>query len=131
MDAFRRGAGWWPALVLIPLLFTATGCARTPPPPPPQTRVGHPQRGAQLIQQYGCGSCHTIPGIARADGLVGPPLTRFGARSYIAGQLPNNADNLRRWITDPQRVEPGTAMPNLGVSAVDAADIVAYLYTLD
>ena len=118
------------ALAALPLV-AVTGCASTSPPPPPESRAGRPDRGAQLIAQYGCGSCHTIPGIGRADALVGPPLTRFGARSYIAGELPNNADNLRRWITDPQAVEPGTAMPNLGVNAIDAQDIAAYLYTLD
>ncbi|MFD2765321.1 c-type cytochrome [Micromonospora eburnea] len=116
-------------LVGLPMVVV-TGCASTaPPPPPPESRNGRPDRGAQLIAQYGCGSCHTIPGVNRADGLVGPPLTSFGARTYIAGELPNNADNLRRWITDPQSVEPGTAMPNLGVSAIDAQDIAAYLYT--
>ena len=118
------------ALMLLPVV-AVTACASTTTPPPPESRNGQPDRGAELIAQYGCGSCHTIPGVNRADGLVGPPLTRFGARSYIAGELPNNADNLRRWITDPQAVEPGTAMPKLGVTAIDAQDIAAYLYTLD
>ncbi|MGW4298001.1 c-type cytochrome [Micromonospora chersina] len=117
-------------LAALPVL-AVTGCASTSAPPPPESRTGRPDRGAKLIAQYGCGSCHTVPGVDRAGGLVGPPLTRFGARSYIAGELPNNADNLRRWITDPQAVEPGTAMPKLGVSAIDAQDIAAYLYTLD
>ncbi|PWU48325.1 cytochrome C [Micromonospora globispora] len=117
-------------LALLPLV-AVTGCGSAPPPPPPETHTGRPDRGAQLIAQYGCGSCHTVPGVKGADGLVGPPLTRFGARSYIAGELPNNADNLRHWISDPQSVEPGTAMPNLGVKPIDAQDIAAYLYTLD
>ncbi|MGC3864263.1 c-type cytochrome [Micromonospora chersina] len=123
---------WLLATVLAALpILAVTGCASTSAPPPPESRTGRPDRGAKLIAQYGCGSCHTVPGVDRAGGLVGPPLTRFGARSYIAGELPNNADNLRRWITDPQAVEPGTAMPKLGVSAIDAQDIAAYLYTLD
>jgi cytochrome c len=130
MKRLRRLGALGAALTLVPVA-AVTGCAPTAPPPPPEVRNGSPDRGAELIAQYGCGSCHTIPGVNRADGLVGPPLTRFGARSYIAGQLPNNADNLRRWISDPQAVEPGTAMPKLGVSAIDAQDIAAYLYTLD
>ncbi|MFC4859441.1 c-type cytochrome, partial [Actinophytocola glycyrrhizae] len=80
---------------------------------------------------YGCGSCHTVPGVDGADGLVGPPLTRFGARSYIAGALPNTGDNLQHWIRDPQEVEPGTAMPDLDVSELEARDIAAYLLTLE
>ncbi|MGC1212392.1 MAG: c-type cytochrome [Micromonospora sp.] len=127
----RVSRGVWLMAAAIAVVAVVAGCASAAPPPPPESRVGRPDRGAELIAQYGCGSCHTIPGVNRANGLVGPPLTRFGARSYIAGELPNNADNLRRWISDPQSVEPGTAMPNLGVSAIDAQDIAAYLYTLD
>lgn len=99
--------------------------------PPPESDLGDPVRGRQAIADYGCGSCHLVPGVTQADGLVGPPLTRFGARSYVAGALPNTAENLRRWIMDPQGVEPGTAMPDLGVTAVDARDIAAYLLTLE
>jgi len=126
----RRNRFLWPAgLALVCVVVTA--CTRVPPPPPPEAGSGLPDRGAPLIERYGCGSCHTVPGIDRANGLVGPPLTRFGARSYVAGELPNNAENLRRWIEDPQAVEPGTAMPDLGVGPIDAQDIAAYLLTLD
>jgi cytochrome c len=119
-----------PTLVVLAAVIALTACVRVPPPPPAATGDGYPERGAKLIQQYGCGGCHTVPGVDRADGLVGPPLTRFGARSYIAGELPNNANNLRHWIQDPRSVEPGTAMPDLGVSEIDARDIAAYLFTL-
>lgn len=98
--------------------------------PPQVARSGDAERGATLISSYGCASCHTVPGVAGADALVGPPLTSFARRSYIAGELPNNETNLQRWIESPQAVEPGTAMPDLGVSPEDAADITAYLYTL-
>ena len=121
----------WPVAGALAVALASNACATVPAPPPPQVPDGNPERGAQLIEQFGCGSCHTVPGIRGADGLVGPPLTRFGARSYIAGELTNNAANLQRWIRDPQAVEPGTAMPNLGVSDVDAQDIAAYLFTLD
>jgi cytochrome c1 len=55
----------------------------------------------------------------------------MGRRGYIAGHLPNNGPNLIRWIRDPQQVDPGNAMPDLGVGDVDARDIAAYLFTLD
>lgn len=87
--------------------------------------------GRTAIRRYGCGSCHTIPGIKDADALVGPPLERFRRRSFIAGQLANTEANLRRWIMDPQEVEPGTAMPDLDVTADDARNIAAYLESLD
>lgn len=91
---------------------------------------GSPERGKQQIVAYGCGSCHTIPGIDRARGLVGPPLTQFARRVYVAGEVPNNARFLTQWISVPQSIEPGTAMPNLGVTEAQARDIAAYLYTL-
>lgn len=91
---------------------------------------GNARLGASLIEGYRCGACHTIPGIKDADGLVGPPLTLFARRTYIAGELPNTPPNLIRWIRDPPAVEPGTAMPVLGLSRRQAADVAAYLYTL-
>lgn len=91
---------------------------------------GNPVHGKQLIQSYGCGACHTIPGIRTAQGVVGPPLTFFARRTMIAGELPNSPDNLIRWIENPAAVEPKTAMPNLGLTSEQAHDVAAYLYTL-
>lgn len=95
-----------------------------------QVPGGDPSRGNQAIQRYTCGACHDIPGVPRANGDVGPPLTNFARRGFIAGLLPNTPDNLTRWIEDPQGVKPGVDMPNMGVSDSDARDIAAYLYTL-
>lgn len=91
---------------------------------------GDPERGRHLIPEYGCGSCHVIPGVPGAQGKVGPPLTHFAERSFIAGNLRNEPAALARWIRFPGEVEPGTAMPDLGVSEAHARDIAAYLYTL-
>ena len=91
---------------------------------------GDAERGRAALTAYGCGSCHTIPGVAGARSMVGPPLTDFGVREYIAGQLVNTPDNLVRWIADPQSIEPGTVMPDLGVAPQQALDMAAYLHTL-
>jgi cytochrome c2 len=96
-----------------------------------QVPGGNPQRGVDAIQRYGCGSCHVIPGVDGADALVGPPLIRWADRKTIAGELPNETTQLIRWIQDPQEVEPGTDMPDLGISEQEARDIAAYLFTLD
>jgi cytochrome c1 len=90
---------------------------------------GDVQMGHDAILRYGCGACHHIPGVAGADTFVGPPLNRFAQRHFIAGNLPNTADNLIYWIQFPQLVEPGTAMPDLNVSETDARNIAAYLYS--
>lgn len=130
-----RGTALAPPLLLVCLAvavaFAVSACASTPGrTPPPQVPGGRPNRGAQAIKRYGCGSCHVIPGIEGAAGKVGPPLNDFSERGYIAGELPNNGDNLVRWIMDPRQVEPGTDMPDLGVDEAQARDIAAYLFTL-
>ncbi len=91
---------------------------------------GDPGRGHELIERYGCGSCHTIPGVTGANGLVGPPLLWFSRRTYIAGELPNTPDNLVHWVKAPKSIEPATAMPTLGLDDQQARDVAAYLYTL-
>ena len=91
---------------------------------------GDPEAGEHLIRTFGCGSCHVVPGIRGANGMVGPPLDHFARRAFIAGEVPNDEDYLIRWIEVPQAIEPGTAMPNLGVSEGQARSIAAYLYTL-
>ncbi len=91
---------------------------------------GDPRNGAHLIRKFGCGTCHTIPGIADADGFVGPPLNAIGRRGYLAGKLQNTPDNMVKWLRDPQAVVPGNVMPNMGVDQAQARDITAYLYTL-
>lgn len=98
----------------------------------PHTLVpgGDPARGRTAIALYGCGSCHAIGGITGARGRVGPPLTGIAERTMIAGEVPNTPEMIVRWIRNPQAIEPGTAMPNLGVDERTARDIAAYLYTL-
>lgn len=91
---------------------------------------GEPSRGKVAIARYGCGSCHEIPGVSAASGLVGPPLHSIADRTYLAGHLPNTPQNMMRWIQDPQSADPGTAMPDMNVTGQDARDITAYLYTL-
>ena len=90
---------------------------------------GSVARGKLLFANYGCGGCHTATGLPQAHGSVGPPLDGVGARGIIAGKLENKPDNLEQWIENPQKITPGTAMPNLGVTPNDARDLAAFLYT--
>ena len=86
-------------------------------------------RGRGKIAAYGCGSCHRIDGVPGANARVGPPLDSYADRAYIAGAVPNTPEALVRWIMDPQSIEPGTVMPDLGIVEGDARDIAAYLYS--
>ena len=92
--------------------------------------LGDADLGREKIEAYGCPACHTIPGIRGADALVGPPLTGWSERGYIAGQVPNEPDNLVAWLMDPPAIDEDTAMPDLGVDEADARDMAAYLYSL-
>lgn len=110
--------------LLIALL--AAACAKREMP----AVSGDADKGKQLIQQYGCTACHIVPGVKGPKGMVGPSLEHVATRTYIGGKLQNNAQNMSRWLQNPQAFDPNNAMPNLGVTPNDARDITAYLYTL-
>ena len=118
------------AVAVSVLVFAACGTGDQRRQTAQVSTGGNVHRGAEMIQYYGCGSCHIIPGISGAAGLAGPPLSGIGNRIYIAGVLQNTPDNMMRWIENPKAVDEKTVMPNLGVTPKDATDIAGYLYTL-
>jgi cytochrome c2 len=116
--------------VVVATVLLMVACSQDNQPPTRVVTGGSPDVGKRLIKQYGCGSCHEIPGVKGADGLVGPPLIKFGRRGFIAGRLANTPDNLIRWLDNPKDVDSLTDMPDLGVSPRQARDIAAYLEQL-
>lgn len=114
--------------ILILSLLSACSGEVNGVPEPRTASESNIAAGRRLIASYGCGSCHSIPGIPGADAMAAPPLNCFYERTYIAGRLANTRQNLTRWIQNPQQVEPGTAMPNLGVRSEEADEIASYLY---
>ena len=115
---------------LLAVMWTAAGCGAGDSPQTARTisLAGDAKRGLELIQRYGCGGCHVIPDVPHARGQVGPPLKGIARRAYLGGVLPNTPDNMSLWIRVPQSFEPGSAMPNLGLSEAEARDVTAYLY---
>ena len=87
---------------------------------------GDPGKGMVAIGKYGCGGCHTIPGVDGATATVGPPLTNIASRTVLGGHLQNTPANMITWIQN----DPKNVMPDMGVTDQDARDITAYLYTL-
>jgi cytochrome c len=116
------------AAVILPALCLFIGGCK---PAASNTRGvdGDAARGKLLAVEYGCPACHAIPGMP-VQGLVGPPLTGIGERSYLAGRLANTPENLVRWVRFPREVDPNTLMPNMGVSESDGRDLAAFVYTL-
>jgi cytochrome c2 len=113
-------------ILLVLMAAALAGCSK-------HTKVdplsgGNPQAGKQLLDRYGCAACHEIKGVNQARSQVGPSLKEIRDASYVAGVLPNSADNLEKWIMHPREIDPKTAMPDLGVTRAEARDRAAYLY---
>jgi cytochrome c oxidase subunit 2 len=92
----------------------------------PNTRVGR-----ELFLSLACAGCHKVEGTTAA-GKIGPDLTHLMSKQSIAGGAlsPVNEENLKRWISNPPAVKPGTLMPKLDLSEQQINDIVLFLQTL-
>jgi cytochrome c len=119
-------------VVLVVAVFVALPAISGPARPERVVEVpgGDAARGSAAFVDYGCHSCHRIPGVQGADSLVAPPLDAWGERSFVAGRLPNTPDAVMTWIMDPQEIDPGNAMPDMGVPESVARDMAAYLFEL-
>ena len=97
---------------------------------PMAAMTGDAAKGEQLFMNGACIGCHTVNG-TKAQGKVGPNLTHLANRKYFAGDVfENNAANLKRWLSNPPAMKPGTVMPNLHLSPSDIDALVAYLTSL-
>jgi cytochrome c oxidase subunit 2 len=87
-------------------------------------------RGEKVFREKTCGVCHTIRGVT-VDTQVGPDLTHFASRRSIGtGVLPNSPDEVRRWLTEPQRIKPQCHMPDFHLTAAELEDLTALLVGL-
>jgi cytochrome c oxidase subunit 2 len=97
---------------------------------PADTEAAASVAGFQAFQGAGCVACHSINGTSAAA-VIGPNLTHVASRGMIAsGLLVNNEANLKKWISNPPAVKPGSKMPNLKLSEEQVASLAAYLQTL-
>ncbi|MBC8089652.1 MAG: cytochrome c oxidase subunit II [Phycisphaerae bacterium] len=86
--------------------------------------------GRANFMQSGCAACHTIRA-TMAGGRLGPELTHIASRlTLAAGSFPNTAENMYKWISDPQLHKPGSAMPTVPLSAAQLQSVAHYLATL-
>jgi cytochrome c oxidase subunit 2 len=88
------------------------------------------QRGREVFLAATCPQCHSIRGTL-AGASFGPDLTHVGSRSTIgAGVLPNTAENLIRWVRNPQDFKPGNKMPAHDLNDADLQALADYLGSL-
>lgn len=116
--------------LIIPVAIVFLAFRHIPVQSQPIVPNGNVSQGQVLLESWGCGSCHTIPGVTGATGKVGPALDHLSDRSYIAGHLQNTPENMIQWIMNPQEVSPGVDMPDSNVPEGVARDMAAYLYSL-
>ena len=83
--------------------------------------------GLQVFVESGCANCHAIRG-TRADAHVGPDLTHVASRQTLAaGTIPNDREQLREFIRDPQAIKPGAKMPQLPQTPSQTDALARYL----
>ena len=97
-------------------------------------------QGEQVFLHSGCVSCHVIDGVANIGKIhIGPNLTHFGSRQWIAGEvLPNQPAELADWIHSAQTYKSGSDMPDFNGSPGSQGNLttdqlnalVAYLESL-
>ncbi len=94
---------------------------------PPVPEEGPGRQGALLFQRKTCGNCHAIKGTP-ADAHIGPDLSHVASRAtLLSGMMINNAENLRKWLSDPQKVKMGAHMPDFNLSDKEITDLQTYL----
>jgi len=77
-----------------------------------------------------CVNCHRVRGTSAA-GSYAPDLTHLMSRlTLAAGILPNNEQNLDRWVANPQKMKVGCLMPAFAFSEGRRKEIIHYLTTL-
>jgi cytochrome c oxidase subunit II len=87
-------------------------------------------QGRKQFEAQACINCHAVAGTV-ANGRFGPDLTHLMSRDTLAsGAMPNNAENLARWIDDPDTFKHGSLMPSMHLTKTQIDQITAYLVTL-
>jgi cytochrome c oxidase subunit 2 len=88
------------------------------------------REGKQAFLSQSCVNCHRVRGTL-AQGGYAPDLTHLmGRQTLAAGMVPNNHDNLRQWVDNPNTIKPGCLMPDFGLNERDRGLIADYLETL-
>ncbi|TVQ98037.1 MAG: cytochrome c [Deltaproteobacteria bacterium] len=88
-------------------------------PPAAAVADGLVERGMEVYEALRCASCHAIDGV----GSPRSPLDGVGSRL--------DADEIRLWIVDPQRMRPGIRKPAYDDLARDDLEaLMAYMESL-
>jgi cytochrome c2 len=120
----RRIKLWSAALAATGAILTSgVACAQ----------AGDAAKGSDVYDDR-CGGCHVIGGVGQGPSLAGVVGRKAGAAPSFAytaalkgSGLTWTAANLDRWLTDPQKVVPGTAMVAVVPDPAERRELIAYL----
>jgi cytochrome c oxidase subunit II len=86
--------------------------------------------GQKVFLSNACAVCHQIRG-TDAHAVIGPDLTHMATRGTLAAlTIPNDRNNLAKWIHDPQSIKAGNRMPGLNLTPTESSNLVDYLQGL-
>lgn len=100
---------------------------------PKQAETDLAQQGQEIFNQS-CIGCHAVTpsNAAPPEARRAPNLTNFGERSRIAGVLDHSEQDLKNWLSEPEKYKPGNLMTDtygeLTPEQIDA--LTAYLMGL-
>jgi cytochrome c2 len=125
---------FWTVLGTLIGAIGLVGCQNAPSQPPAKAveLTGAAAEGKEVFVAKGCVACHRAPNLPEAQGTLGPNLAGIGnstAHPKIAAAVDNTPENMKRWLQEPQKVKPGSAMPSLGLTDAEAANLTAFLET--
>jgi cytochrome c oxidase subunit 2 len=75
-----------------------------------ETPEGDVAQQGQEIFNTSCIACHAVSG-AGSTGGVGPNLATLGDRNRVAGFMEHTPENIKAWISNPEKHKPGNLMP--------------------
>jgi cytochrome c oxidase subunit 2 len=124
------GHAWMalPVTAEAPAQYEAWAARQRQPAPTPTD----PQllRGQQVFLGTTCVMCHAVVG-TEAAAQRAPDLTHLAGRATLgAGVLPNDAQHLAAWISNPHAHKPGVNMPPHAFAKDDLQALVAWLGSL-
>lgn len=127
----KRLAGF--AALAVVFGLSATSIAQSAPP---RTEAGNPTRGAEIFKSR-CSVCHVVSGVEKATGpslagIVGKKVATRSKTYKYSNNLKSAAivwspKNLDKWLSNPQKMIPGSRMFVAVQSQKDRADIISYL----
>jgi cytochrome c5 len=96
-------------------------------------------KGRQVLETKGCGSCHTMTGVAAIPASNPPAMDprEFDRAHKLAPDLRyardrvGDLEGLRAFLRDPKAAKPDSPMPKIALTDAEIADVLGYILHVD